>query len=109
MPAGILIDHKNRLLFEKRVIRCSLLALDGMDTCCWTGTVADWDQESRRRKKLAVLCHSVTLKSILVPMHLVTDRREFSSYSYYPTVLAAAQAPETVVVVATASYAELSH
>ena len=35
-----------------------------MDTCCCrTGTVADWDRESHRRKKLAVLCHSVALKS----------------------------------------------
>ena len=48
---------------QKIVICCSLLALDGMDTCCWTGTVADWDRESRRRKKLAVLCCSVVLKS----------------------------------------------
>ena len=36
------------------------------ETCCWTRTVADGvagDRESRRRKKLAVLCLSVVLKS----------------------------------------------
>ena len=51
-----------------------VLALDGMDTCCWTSTVADevaGDRESRKRKKVAVLCCSVMLKS--AGTHLVSD------------------------------------
>ena len=37
-----------------------------MESCFWTRTVANGvagDRESRRRKKLAVLCRSVVLKS----------------------------------------------
>ena len=41
----------------KIVIRCSLLAVDGMETCCWTRAVADGDRE---RKTLAVLCRTVS-------------------------------------------------
>ena len=47
------------LLFENsHSIRCSLLALDGMDTCCCRiGTVADWDRLRESQKK--EICCSV--------------------------------------------------
>ena len=50
---------------QKIVIHCSLLALmEWTPVAGLAGTVADWDQESRRGNKLAdVLCCSVVLKS----------------------------------------------
>ena len=61
------IQISNAHCYSKKFIVncCSLLALDGMDTHCWTSSVyiADWDQESHKRKKLAVLWCSVVHKS----------------------------------------------
>ena len=78
-----------------------------MESCFWTRTVANGvagDRESRRRKKLAVLCRSVVLKS--PGTHLVSHPAARESPLNRS---GSGQGPETVVSVATTSFAELSH
>ena len=81
----------------------------------WTpvaGLVQKLTGTERVVEERTLLCCAVlheVLKNPRPGTHLVSDRREFSSPLYLPTVQAAAQAPETVVVVDTTSYAELSH
>ena len=110
--AGTLIDQSviQKIATAWLVI---MLALDRMDTCCWTHTVADWDQETHRRKKLAVLYCTVLFcgaQESWCCTWCLTEESSAAHYTHQPfRLLLYKPHAETVIVVDTTSYAELSH